>query len=245
MRDGDRERGQSELVGFVLVFGVVTLTIGLVGVSGFLGLESAQDFQRTTNAEQSFTGLANNVEDVVRTGAPSRATEVRIADGRLSMERTETIEVTSDDGTLNETFESRPIVYDSGSETTLTYRNGAIVRQDGDSAVMIGDPSFVINQSVTILPLVALERGHDGPVGGSTAVDVRTRAAGADVVAVNESVGTETVTLNLTTVHADVWAQHFQEQYDVEVDVSGDSVIVTIDTERVYVTIHRVEVEFQ
>lgn len=241
----DRRRGQSELVGFLLIFSVVVLTIALVGVAGFVGLESAQDFQRTTNAEQAFTALADNVDDVVHAGAPSRTTEVRLADAQLSLDEPETITVTLDDEAPIE-FETHPLVYDSGTDTTIAYHGGALVRTDGDSAVMVREPDLVLTDETVILPVVATTQERGGQVGGTTAVDVRTRHTGTDLVATNEPV--DTVTLDVTSSNAEVWTRYFEQYEDdgpvTNVDTNDDSVTVTIDTNRVYVTVHRVDVTF-
>lgn len=236
-------------MGFLLVFSVVVLTIALVGLTGFVGLDGAKDYQRSTNAEQAFTGLADNVDDVVRGGAPSRSTEVRIADGRLSLEPSETrIEITDLEGnTTNRTVQTAPIVYDSGDGTTVTYRSGALVRRDGDAAVMFRDPGFVLTNETVILPIVDTTQAGGGPVGGSSAVEVRTGHAGTDLVAWDRPVAN--VTLNMTTPNAGAWARYFEAAGGdgpvTSVERDGDSVAVTLEPDRVTVTIHRVDVTFR
>lgn len=248
VRPADR-RGQSELVGFLLVFSVVILTIALVGLTGFVGLDGAKDFQRSTNAEQAFTGLAESVDDVVRAGAPSRSTEIRIADGRLSLQPTETrVRIEGTDGnSTNVTVVTNPIVYDSGDETTITYRSGALVRRDGDTAVMFREPGFVLTNERVILPLVATNQTGGGPVGGTGAVEVRTTHRGTDLVAQDRPVAN--VTVNITSQNADVWVQYFEAAADggpvTNVERDGNSVEVTLDPERATVTVHRVDVTFR
>lgn len=245
MRDCDR--GQSEALGFLLIFGVVVLTIALVGVAGFTGLDNVQDFQRTSNAEQAFRVLADNVDDVVGDGAPGRSTEVRISDASLSLASTETIAITDDDGSIDETVETRPIVYDSGTGTNVTYHSGAVIREDDGSAVLLRAPGFVITDDVVVLPLVNASAAGAGRVGGTTAVTVRTRAAGTEVVAADESVGN--LTLTVSSPDAEAWERYFERHADggpvTNVVRNGDSVEVEIETERVYVTDHRIDVRFQ
>jgi hypothetical protein len=247
--DAETDRGQSELVGFVLIFGVVVLTIALIGLTGFTGLDSAQDFQRTTNAEQAFTALADNVEDVARGRAPSRRTEVRIADASLSLEPSETnITVEYSNGTSsNATVRTAPIVYDSGSGTTITYRSGAIIREDEGNAVLLREPNVVLTNESVILPSISTSQPSGGKVGGTTAVDIRTQTGGVDLLVTNESV--DEISLNITTPRAEAWERYF-DQFDdslVTVQRNENSVEVTIDTrnvDRVYVTVHRVDVSF-
>lgn len=243
------DRAQSELLGFLLIFGVVVLTIALIGLAGFAGLDGARDFQRTTNAEQAFTALADEVDDVVRGDAPSRSTEVRLAGGSLSLEPSETaVNWTNPDGTTNgTTVETSPIAFDDGEGTSITYRSGALLRRDGDSAVMFREPGYLLTEEVVVIPLGVTVPESERTVGGETAVDVRTGAAGTEVIAANESV--DTVTLNLTTRHPDAWARYF-EQFRTDgpvtqVDSTADSVEVILDTDRLYLTVHRIEVRLQ
>lgn len=243
------DRGQSELVGFLLVFGVVVLTIALVVVTGFVGLDGAKDFQRTTNAERAFTGLADDVDDVARGGAPSRSTEIRIADGRLSLEPAETrIEITAVDGNSTAvTVETHPVVYDSGTGTTVTYRSGALVRRDGDAAVMYREPDFVLTQERVILPVVETAQEGGGPVGGTGAVDVRTVHAGEDVVIWDRPVAK--VMLNVSTPNAGAWERYFEAASGdgpvTNVERDGEFVEVTLEPDRATVTVHRIEVTFR
>lgn len=242
-----RDRGQSELVGFLLVFSVVILTIALVGITGFVGLDGAKEHQRTTNAEQAFTGFADSVDDVVRAGAPSRSTEIRIADGRLSLATAETrIRIETADGNVEHAnVTTEPVVYDSGTGTTITYRSGGLVRRDGDAAVMLRDPTFVLTNDTVILPVVETTQAGGGPVGGTSAVDVRTTHAGTDVIVQDRPI--TSITLNLTSPNAEAWERYFEAADGpvTNVERDGDSVEVTLQAERATVTVHHVDVTFR
>ena len=76
-------RGVSETIGFVLVFSLIVLTVGVVLTVGYGGLQDARDAERVNNAERAFDVLADNVEDITHRGAPSRGTEVRLAEASL------------------------------------------------------------------------------------------------------------------------------------------------------------------
>lgn len=236
----ESNRGQSELVGYFMIFSVVVLTIAVIGATGFVGLNNAQDYQRTTNAQHGFAALADNVDDVVRHGAPSRSTEINLADASLSLERT--TEITIDDGTAeNATVEIHSLVYDSGSDTTIVYSSGAVIRQDGENSVMFRQPNFVLSNDTVIVPIVDLTPAADGAVGGTTAVAVETRSAGTDVV-VNDDV--DTVTVEVTSPHADAWYRHLDADADCD-PPDGETVTCQVNADRLFVAIERVDVRFQ
>lgn len=237
------DRAQSELVGFLLIFGIVILTIVLIGATGYVGLDNAQDFQRTTNAEQAFTALAENVDDVARRGAPGRTTQIRLADASLSVQGTEEINVTVEGETRS--VETQPIVYESGSGTTITYASGALVREDGDNGVMFRQPGFVLTGEAVILPIVATSPLGVERVGGTSDVEVGTRSTGTEVVNATDTLSNSTVVVEVTSPRVDTWEQYLDEETEANCDDPvGDSVTCEIDTQRVYVSVTHVEVEF-
>ena len=76
-------RGASETIGFVLVFSLIVLTVGVVLTVGYTGLQDARDAERVNNAERAFDVLADNIEDITDRGAPSRGTEIRLAEAAI------------------------------------------------------------------------------------------------------------------------------------------------------------------
>lgn len=251
MRDGDR--GQSELVGFVLIFGIVVLTVALVSATGFVGLNNAQDYQRTTNAEGAFTALAGSLDEVVRGDAPSRTTAIGISDASLSLDENSSSVAVAVDGAqvdLEAGNETGSIVYDSGSDTTITYRSGALLRRDGERSVMFREPDFVITDEEVILPLTDLSSERTSEVAGTADVEVYARHDGTAVVADTEPVA-DNVTITLGTPHVDAWTRYF-EQFegdgpvtDVTPAPDGNSVEVKIQTDRLSVVVDRVSVRFR
>lgn len=237
-------RGQSELVGYALIFSVVVLMIALVGTTGFVGLDSAQDFQRTTNAEQGFTAFANSIDDIVRRGAPSRTTEIRLADASLSLEQTTELTVMVDNGTTeNTTVQVHSLVYDSGSGTTITYSSGALIRQDGERSVMVRQPDFVLENETVILPVIHTVAADDGSVGGTTGAEVEAQSGGSDVVA-NGSV--ENVTIAVTSPHADAWYRYLETETGANCSAPvSETVRCDVEPDQASIAVKRVDVQLR
>ena len=154
------DRGQSEVVGYVLVFSVVVLTVALVTVSGQAALVETRDTQQTANLEAGFHVLAANVDDVVRGDAPSRSTELDLSGGRVALGPPATVAVRAEytsNGTL--AFEharaTRPLVYRAESGAQLVYANGAVIVQGEDGgAAMLRRPQVLLSADRTVFPLV-------------------------------------------------------------------------------------------
>lgn len=236
-----RDRGQSELLGFLLIFAVVVLTIALAGTAGYAGVENAKEFQRTTNAEGAFVAFAEEVDGLARRGAPSRKTELSIADATLSSGDVEELTVVVGAETAENTtvVETRPLVYESG-DTAVVYSAGSVVREDGPNAVLVREPEFVLTEEAVILPIVATGAAEGGPVGGTTAATVETRRRNATVAAIRER--PVNVTLRVRSPRADAWEAYLEGTAADCTRPADDAVECSLETDRAYVTVTEVDV---
>ena len=175
------ERAQSEVVGYVLVFSVVVLTVALVTVSGQAALAETRDTQQTANVEAGFAVLAANVDDVVRGGVPSRATELDMSGGRLSLGSPVTVTVRAEytsNGSLafEDAVEPRPLVYRADSDARLVYVDGAVVLQGKRGGLtMRHEPHALFAAERTVLPLVNTTFDRRQLRGGADSVDRESR----------------------------------------------------------------------
>lgn len=238
-----RDRGQSEVLGFVLVLGIMLLTISLVLTTGYVGLQNAQEHERTNNAERAFTILATNVDDVTRHGAPSRATEIKLSDARLATGDEIEMRVSGErdsEEVFDETETVHPIVYESQSGAEIVYAGGAVFRQNDGSAVVTREPNFVREDDALIVPIVRTEPAGDESIGvsGHSTVLVRTERSSTDLR--YETV--DEVTVEITSPRAEAWERYLEEELSTDCDTGTDTVRCTVSTERVYVSIDRIEV---
>ncbi|WP_144799319.1 DUF7289 family protein [Halorubrum depositum] len=213
----DDERGVSDVVGYILVFSLITITIGTVFAVGITGVEDRREAERVANVERAFDVLDDNLRDVQRYGDPNRATEIRLAGGTLSVgESTRVVLATTNDSddvanhTLDE-WTSRTIAYEEG-DTTIAYDAGALVRGDGDGSVMLSEPRFVAADGRTTIPIVALARGDGAErVAGDGTVQitaVEDPNADSETARFDAASG-ETLYLWVETNHSDAWARYF------------------------------------
>ncbi|WP_255150303.1 DUF7289 family protein [Halorarius halobius] len=229
------DRGISDVIGFVLVFGLVLSTVSVVYVFGIGGLQDTRDLERVNNAERAFDVLANNLADLYERDAPSRATEVKLADADLGFGTPTVVNVSvTNGGTTNYTRkEIDPLVY-TADTATLEYVNGAVIRMDRDSGTTLRRPrtQFIMQAGdrVALFPIIETRAG-DGPqrIGGSTTTLIRAQTVTSDVLlAKNDSVAGAAnldVTLNVTasdTTEAAVWAAYLEGDIPDSWDTDGD-----------------------
>jgi hypothetical protein len=205
----------SEAISFVLVFSLVVATVGVVYATGLSGLQDARDAERFNNAERAFDVLADNVADMQREGAPSRATELKLSDASIGFGEETRVTVVID-GTTTDSVTLRPIVYDTGGRSQLAYENGAVVRSDGEGSVMLSEPDMVFDpdENVVVVPVVQTRpvAGTPTEVAGGGTVLVRTQLRTNEVLS-SHTAGPHAVNLTVTTAprRADAWERYLAD----------------------------------
>ena len=241
------DRAVSEVVGFVLVFGLIVTTIGLVYASGIPALTDARDVERVNNAERAFDVLADNTEAVTQRGAPSRATEIKLADAQLRMDERERMEVTVDPAGAAMTYSIgyRPIIYDSGTGTSIVYANGGVIRDQPRGNLMVREPDLRIDGNRSVIHFVETRRDGRVNVGGSRTVLVRTEHVRSSPFG-SHTDGPHTVELRIMTSRTQAWTAYL-ESFDAIGEgtcngTEGEEVICTFDTDELHIPVTRIDV---
>ena len=231
-----RDRGQSDVLGFVFVFAIVVAMIGLVFTAGFSGLQDVRDVERVNNAERAFEVLWDNLKDMTDRDAPSRATEITLSEASISFGEPVRINVSEADGAFNTSQTVDPIVYDADTGTNIVYAGGAVLRQQGSGGIVTHPPGFVLSAERTVIPIVETRRAGSGGLGGDGTVLVRTETARRNLLYANDD-GTVTLWLNITTPRAETWHDYLTDREDVTCEpVTGEEVACQVTTRRAYVT---------
>lgn len=205
-------RGATETLGFVLAFAIVTASIGIVYTAGFGGLQDTRDAEQTENVERAFDVLASNIEDVRRYGTPSRATEIRILDGRLALTSQTSITVNISGG-MNQTLPMRPLAFIAADgSTSIAYEGGAVFRTDDGNSLMISDPGWLIGKDRLVIPVVQTFR-RGGPnelnIQGTSLVVAHARDRLVDQTM--DAAGT-TVAITVSSPRAAAWGRYFEDK---------------------------------
>lgn len=204
-------RGVSETLGFVLVFALVVSTVGIVYTVGYGGLQDARDAERVNNAERAFDVLANNMADIVRRGAPSRGTEIRLAEASIGDGPPTFLNVSGTDASgrnfTSGNYTIDPVVY-AAEDTRIRYAGGAVTRIQPGGSVMLNEPPAVIEGEQFVFPIVQVST--DGTtVGGSKTVLVRAERRIREP-AVIETRSFDTLTVNVSTPAPAAWERYLE-----------------------------------
>jgi len=244
------DRAQSQVLGFLLVFGLVLATMSVITAVGITGLQDIRDDERAANAERAFEILADNVDDIVQGGATSQATEVSLDESRLYYGEPVDITVSGEataDPTRNFTFSyaTRPIVLEMSGDKRVVYSGGATFREDHSGTVMREKPPFLLSGERSVVQIVQTRQvGRSSAVGGSTTVRVRTRRARTDLLRVDAS--RYNLTIDVNSSRASAWSRHLEEDAGTNCTTpTNDSVSCSIESDRVSVAVVRIDVLFE
>ena len=247
------ERGVSEALGFVLVFSLVTGTVAVVYVTGITGLQDAQGAEKVRNVERAFDVLADNVYDLQRSAAPSRATEVKLAGGSIGTGDPVTIRVRAERSTnasVNATWAVTfdPIVYRDDDGTSVVYSDGAVIRSQSDGSVVLGQPRWVVGPNRTVLPLVNTY-GSGESVGGEGAVLIVTERETRKLGNPFEAGAGATAEVNVTvsSPRAEAWGRLLAEEgfTPKDDDPTDGDVTYGFETDELYVPKTGIRVSFE
>ena len=211
MADPTDTRGVSEIVGFILVFSLVVGTISLVYASGISGLDDTRDAERITNAERAFDVLANNFQQMGRGEAPNRATEIKLAEAQLSTSTGREVKISADGV---DPAVARPVTirYNPGTDTSIVYENGAVIRVDNGNAVMLSEPDFLFDGGNVVVRYIEPQGSSQSIGGTSTAVLVRAERTSSDVLVNRESSTGIEIKMQTHEDRAGVWEEYYEEQ---------------------------------
>ena len=213
MADPTDTRAVSEVVGYILVFSLVLGTITLVYTAGLSGLNDTRDAERITNAERAFDVLANNFQQMGRGEAPNRATEMKLAEAQLSTSDRRDVSISADGV---DPAVARPVTirYNPGTDTSIVYENGAVIRVDDGNAVMLEEPDFLFDDGNVVVRYIE-PRGSGQSIGGtSTTVLVRAERTSSDVLVNRESSTGIEIKMQTHPERAQVWQDYYNRSIE-------------------------------
>jgi hypothetical protein len=241
-------RAVSDTLAFVLTFSIIVASVGLVYGVGFGSLMDIRDNQQGVNAQQTFEVLGEDISEIRDDGATSSSGRIELREGTLAVNTTSHITVTVNG---SETVYDGPLgalTFRVDETTTMGYEGGASFGKYQTNSVMNTAPRFQCgsgsSSETTVISLVVLE--PQGPsVGSSGTVAITASKKNASLVfperiTAEPDVDEVSVTIS-DSQFQEAWNREFQDRSGWS--RSGNT--YTCDTERVFVRVTVVEVEFE
>jgi len=170
------ERGQSEVLGGVLLIGVVVVGSISIVTFGGIALGDTEDQMQTRNAENAMTqmdakfaevALGESAAKTVQLPPDARGQEMTVEEGgwiRMSI-------YNRSNGSLRQTVFNETlgrVVYERDG-TTVAYQGGGVWRKQGNGSVMVSPPEFHYRGQTLTLPVVSVS-GDGGGLSGRTTI---------------------------------------------------------------------------
>jgi hypothetical protein len=243
MVESSTDRGVSEVLGYVLVFSLVLTAIVLVSVPGVSGLENVRRAEQADNADTAFDVLHDNMAELHSEGAPSRATEMELADSQLFVGESVTVRIHLYDGTWDNdtTYRVRPLIQRLDGERRLVYEAGAVFRTTRQSGVLFREPPVLSRDGSVHITVPATRATAGNSLGGGTAL-VRGEVTDRDVPVSDTDDTYTTVVYNVTSPRADLWHDHLEtEGFDCSDPADGTTECQRDSFSRLYVSVQEIE----
>ncbi len=153
------DKGVSEAIGFMLIFGIVIAGIGLVTLYGYPLLIQQQVGADEKIMEKNMIVLQNDIKSLAYKTVPFKETSLKIGGGSLTVYNSSytpsifTIDITDQAGNsyLSNPFQSGDLRYESVSaQTDISLQNGAVVMRPriGQGSTMLAEPRWFYDDTI-------------------------------------------------------------------------------------------------
>jgi len=240
------DRGQSELIGTVLLLGIVIAGAGVAVAFGTTALEAARDDSRASSVEHAMTQFdataamvalgSSNSQEMRLAASGGGAYDVDADAGWIRVSHANHSTTGSTEVLTNTTLGA--VTYE-GDDTTIAYQGGGVWRGTGNESRMISPPEFHYRESTLTLPIIGVN-GSDsisGPASAGIAIRERSRpvfpnrsAPDYGNASYENPVDTGNVTVTVHSDHYVAWAEYFQQRTAgmVSVDHAAETATVTL-----------------
>lgn len=232
-QDFSDKRGQSEIIGAVLLIAIVFLTISAAAFGGLVGFQSAKTGIDIKMVEQDMNRLSGAVYDVSFGNANVRTIGMNLqtADNEgstLVKPQAGRIEMSVGGSTVHQGYFGT-VEYEN-EQTYVAYQGGGVWRKGVNGASMVDAPEFSNNDYSTptlTIPIIS--------VNGTATLD-----SGATVMAGTESgkysqlkIATdETATITIQSRYYEAWARYFTDN----LNIPESDIMTTSETQTVTIT---------
>ena len=238
------DRGVTEVLGFILLFSVVLLSIVTISIFGTNALHDGRDTVVVDNVQSGFMGLANTADDIYQENAPHRSVSFQMGRGQMQVGDPVTFNVTVD-GTLVANTTSRPIVFSLG-DSRLVYEGTAVFRGEQGGTAVIRPPDFRLDDQRVIIPAVELAPIHNRSIGGRTTVDMIRGASSVNWTEGN-NIDVELEIDTATENRAEAWKRTLEDMRSWSCPVSGTTTTCTYTTTGLdtRILVHNVTINYE
>lgn len=240
MRD---DRGLSEVLGYIIVFGLVLTSIGFITVSGVSSLEDIREAEQASNAQRAFDVVDDNMAAIYERNSPSRATEIDLTNAQLFYTSNSSIEINVGGNSFEREF--RPVVLRPSDGTRIVYEGGAVIRDQENGGIMVEEPPLLFSNERVHAPIIMTTTPAIEGAGGTTVL-LRGKSTARKVLFAEQGGVSGNITVTMTSPRYEIWEQYFEEETALS-SCSTDDAINEVECtmtapDTIYITLQQIEV---
>lgn len=232
MKSRGKDRGVSEVVGYILTFTVVIATVTVIYTSGMPMVEQTSETAVLQSMKTTFLSLQSTVKKVALDQSPVRTVKFNLIKGSLAAKESPDagwLNVTVDGTHYNQSFGN--IEYRIGSKKVI-YENGAVIEHSPGGNIIISNPPIYFtnysgNKNVFIS---AINVSGEFSAGGGIA-EIPLQHDNTHV-AIHPGVD---ITVSMTSSYGDAWGRYLTETF-------GGSHPITINNCNLTLVTHNVSI---
>ncbi len=200
-----REDAVSEAIGFILIFSLVMIGIGLITLYGYPILLEQQSNANVKNMERDMIVLQNDMKSLLYKNVPYKETALQVSGGALAVHSftstNSSMTIDADGDYLVTGYKFGQLIYESDAgESIIALENGAVFTrmEFQEGSAMLAEPRwFIDNNSVTgnkTLIITLVKISSDGPLSRNGIGTVKMQMLPPEPQIINDTYG-KTITV--------------------------------------------------
>lgn len=234
-----RNAAVSETVGYILLFAIVTLSMGVIYAIGYPALQSNMDSTIFESAEQNFVVLQSNMKRVAFDQTPVKILKLKLQSATLSVKNESSIAVSYDSQTI---YCPGGTIEFARDDKAITYEMGTVLKSyPPRGMIMVSKPQIYIeeinNINVTTIGIVSINGDETYSGKGIATITMKHQDT-----SINRSTGLTNVTLTIDSKYAPKWEQYLKDTGFLITSANTSQVIAQKNDTLLTVSKHVVEV---
>jgi len=227
------ENGVSEVVGFILVFSIITLAIAIIYVVGYPAIEDSKDRTQLKNMEKNFIVLQSNIEMVAFGESPVKMMRMELGGGTITVNGSDgaiTVRTTNGGEIFNDLVGT--VTYGMKGRREIIYENGGIwSRYPSGGSVGVSDPRINLRKDLNntrylVISIVKINSSTSSTGGkGTVTLTIENSDPLTPIPRIDRAGGTAWI--NITSDVAPAWKRYFERLNDT---MGGVNVVSSTST---------------
>lgn len=230
------KKGVSEVVGYLITFGIVVAVISVIYASGMPIVDETKDKSAFQSMETSFTNMQSNIKKVAFGQSPLRTMKLNLIKGSMGTnDDAGYITVTTDEGgaypiqfgNIEYTIDSRKVVYELG----------AVIESTPGGSIIISDPPIFYSSGNVFISVINVS-GDFSAGGGIADMHMGPYNITRDTHVYNSSslVTNLIISINSSSYTQDAWERYLREEFKSGYPVNIPSCNLTLVSHNVSIS---------